>query len=142
MMILAHPPRSSSSLILRRHPPFACCSLILLFRVTSLTFSSILLSCPPSSPLLFPWSPSFLNLFPQRAFFPPPSSCFLVLLLHPPLPPLHASFTICIFFRQASKSSEVTIHRACRVIMSSPEALPDIDPASTCPPKLLSKLIG
>ena len=32
--------------------------------------------------------------------------------------------------KEVSKSSKVTIHRACRVIMSSPEALPDIDPAS------------
>ena len=29
-----------------------------------------------------------------------------------------------------SKSSEVMIRQACRVIMSSPEALPDIDPAA------------
>ena len=33
-------------------------------------------------------------------------------------------------FKEVSKSSKVTIHRACRVILSSPEALPDIDPAS------------
>ena len=28
--------------------------------------------------------------------------------------------------KEVSKSSKVTIHRACRVILSSPEALPDI----------------
>ena len=33
--------------------------------------------------------------------------------------------------KEVSKSSKVTIHRACRVIMSSPEALQDIGPAST-----------
>ena len=59
--------------------------------------------------------------------------------------------------KEVSKSSKVTIRRACRVIMSSPEALPDIDPASTwlrppfagsniCrrrgPLKLMSKLIS
>ena len=32
--------------------------------------------------------------------------------------------------KEVSKSSKVTIHRACRVIMSSPEALTDIDHAS------------
>ena len=32
--------------------------------------------------------------------------------------------------KEVSKSSKITIHRACRVIMSSPGALPDIDPAS------------
>ena len=32
--------------------------------------------------------------------------------------------------KEVSKSSQVTIHRACQVIMSSPEALPDIDPAA------------
>ena len=32
--------------------------------------------------------------------------------------------------KEVSKSSKVTIHRACRVIMSSPEALPDIGPAA------------
>ena len=29
--------------------------------------------------------------------------------------------------KEVSKSSKVYIHRACRVILSSPEALPDID---------------
>ena len=33
-------------------------------------------------------------------------------------------------FREVFKSSKVTIHGVCRLIMSSPEALPDIDPAS------------
>ena len=33
--------------------------------------------------------------------------------------------------KEVSKSSKVTIHRACRVIMSSPGALTDIDPAAT-----------
>ena len=86
-MILAHPPRSSSSLILRRHPPSACCPLILLFRVTSLSFSSILLSCPPSSPLLF----SLVTPVPQRV----PSTCFLPssLFLIPRPPPSSASPT-------------------------------------------------
>ena len=32
--------------------------------------------------------------------------------------------------KEVSKSSKVTIHRACRVIMSSPGATADIDPAS------------
>ena len=32
---------------------------------------------------------------------------------------------------EVSKSSKVTIHRACRVIMSSPGATGDIDPAAT-----------
>ena len=32
--------------------------------------------------------------------------------------------------KEVSKSSKVTIHRACRVIMSPPGALPHIDPAS------------
>ncbi|MDA8609503.1 hypothetical protein N9L19_01150 [bacterium] len=32
--------------------------------------------------------------------------------------------------KEVSKSSKVTIHRACRVILSSPEALPDIGPAA------------
>ena len=32
--------------------------------------------------------------------------------------------------KEVSKSSKVTIHRACRVILSSPEPLPDIDPAA------------
>ena len=59
--------------------------------------------------------------------------------------------------KEVSKNSKVTIHRACRVIRNSPEALPDIGPASTqlrppfgpsniCrrrgPPKLMSKLIS
>ena len=58
--------------------------------------------------------------------------------------------------KEVSKSSKVTIHRACRVILSSPEALPDIGPAAAqlrslfagsniCrrrgPLKLMSKLI-
>ena len=34
-------------------------------------------------------------------------------------------------FKEVSKSSKVTIHRACRVILSSPKPLPDIDPAAT-----------
>ena len=33
-------------------------------------------------------------------------------------------------FKEVSKSSKVTIHQACRVIMSSPGALPDIGPAA------------
>ena len=33
--------------------------------------------------------------------------------------------------KEVSKSSKVTIHLACRVILSSPEALTHIDPAST-----------
>merc|ERR1712023_607130 len=52
--------------------------------------------------------------------------------------------------KEVCKSPKVTIHRACRVIMSSPGATRDIDPAATpfdpiniCrrrgPPKLLSK---
>ena len=32
--------------------------------------------------------------------------------------------------KEVSKSSKVTIHRACRVILSSPGALTDIDPAA------------
>ena len=32
--------------------------------------------------------------------------------------------------KEVSKSSKVTIHRACRVILSSPGATGDIDPAS------------
>ena len=32
--------------------------------------------------------------------------------------------------KEVSKSSKVTIHRACRVIMGSPGRLPEIDPAS------------
>ena len=32
--------------------------------------------------------------------------------------------------KEVSKSSKVTIHRACRVILSSPGALTDIGPAS------------
>ena len=34
-------------------------------------------------------------------------------------------------FKEVSKSPKVTIHRACRMIMSSPEATRDIDPAAT-----------
>ena len=60
-------------------------------------------------------------------------------------------------FKEVSKSSKVTIHRACRVIMSSPGATTDIDPAAAqlrppfgpsniCrrrgPLKLMSKLIS
>ena len=33
-------------------------------------------------------------------------------------------------FKEVSKSSKVTIHRACRVILSSPGATGDIGPAS------------
>ena len=33
--------------------------------------------------------------------------------------------------KEVSKSSKVTIHRACRVILSSPGATTDIDPAAT-----------
>ena len=59
--------------------------------------------------------------------------------------------------KDVSKNSKGTIHRACRMIMSSPGALPDIDPASIwlrspfdgsniCrrrgPLKLMSKLIS
>ena len=33
--------------------------------------------------------------------------------------------------KEVSKSSKVTIHRACRVIMSCPGATADIDPAAT-----------
>ena len=33
-------------------------------------------------------------------------------------------------FKEVSKSSKVTIHRACRVILISQEALPDIDLAA------------
>ena len=33
-------------------------------------------------------------------------------------------------FKEVSKSSKVTIHRACRVIMSSPGATTDIGPAA------------
>ena len=32
--------------------------------------------------------------------------------------------------KEVSKSSKVTIHRACRVIMSSPAAVRDIDPVA------------
>ena len=32
--------------------------------------------------------------------------------------------------KEVSKSSKVTIHRACRVILSSPEGTGDIDPAA------------
>ena len=34
--------------------------------------------------------------------------------------------------KEVSKSSKVTIHRACRVILSSPEALPDIGSSAIC----------
>ena len=59
--------------------------------------------------------------------------------------------------KEVSKSSKVTIHRACRVILSSPGATTDIDPAAgelrppfdgsnICrrrgPLKLMSKLIS
>ena len=32
--------------------------------------------------------------------------------------------------KEVSKSFKISIHRACRMILSSPEALPDIDPAA------------
>ena len=59
--------------------------------------------------------------------------------------------------KEVSKSSKVTIHRACRVILSSPGGVRDIDPAAAqlrppfdpsnicrrrVPPKLMSKLIS